>query len=209
MLRRGACARHTLIDVSRGTCDDNGRMPPNESATRAAPRIYLAGPDVFRPDSAQVFEALRAACERLNLVAVPPSDGNLPASFDGDDDAHAQRIYEGNIALIRSCQGVIANLAPFRGLEPDSGTVFEVGFAIALGLPVVGYGVPASTYAQRVGAQVDCQPDSHGVLRESATGLMVEGLGQRANLMLTRSVAALADDAEDALARLARHLGVG
>jgi hypothetical protein len=47
------------------------------------------------------------------------------------------------------------------------------------------------------------------VLRERASGLMVEGLGQRANLMLTRSVAALADDAEDALARLARNFRVG
>lgn len=184
-------------------------MPSNAAAQRPSPRIYLAGPDVFRPDSARVFEALRAACERLNLLAVPPSDGKLPAGFDGDDAAQAQRIYEDNIALIRSCDGVAANLAPFRGLEPDSGTVFEVGFAIALGLPVVGYGIPASTYAQRVGAQLDCRPDSQGVLRESATGLMVEGLGQRANLMLTRSVVALADDAEDALQRLARRFGVG
>ena len=170
------------------------------------PRIYLAGPDVFRPDSEQVFKALRAACERLKLVAVPPSDGNLPADFNGDDDARAQRIYDDNIALIRSCDGVIANLEPFRGLEPDSGTVFEVGFAIALGLPVVGYGIPPSSYAQRVGAQIECQPDAQGVLRERANGLMVEGLGQRANLMLTRSVTALADDAEDALERLARQL---
>ena len=91
---------------------------------------------MFRPNSAQLFESLRAACERLNLVAVPPSDGKAPAHFDGDDDAH-------------------------------------------------------------------------GVLRESATGLMVEGLGQRANLMLTRSVVALADDAQDALARLACRFRVG
>lgn len=186
-------------------------MPSHDDfPQRDAPRVYLAGPDVFRADSAQVFDALRAACERLKLVAVPPSDGNLPGkNFDGDDEAHAQRIYDDNIALIRSCDGVIANLAPFRGFEPDSGTVFEVGFAIALGLPVVGYGVPASTYAQRVSAKLECRTDAHGVLRESASGLMVEGLGQRANLMLTRSVMALADDAEDALARLARRFRVG
>ncbi|MDM0045866.1 nucleoside 2-deoxyribosyltransferase [Variovorax dokdonensis] len=184
-------------------------MPSNDSAQRAAPRIYLAGPDVFRADCAPFFAALSTACKRLHLVAVPPSDGNLPHGFDGDDQAHAQRIYDDNIALIKTCDGVIANLAPFRGLEPDSGTVFEVGFAVALGLPVVGYGIPASTYAQRVGEQIECQPDAQGVLRERASGLMVEGLGQRANLMLTRSVLALADDAEDALARLARHFRVG
>ncbi|WP_416367503.1 nucleoside 2-deoxyribosyltransferase [Variovorax paradoxus] len=35
---------------------------------------------------------------------------------------------------------MIANLEPFRGAEPDFGTVFEVGGATALGLPVVAYG---------------------------------------------------------------------
>jgi len=173
------------------------------SARRSVPRVYLAGPDVFRPDGAQVFAQLAAACTRLGLVAVPPSDGNLPAGFQGDDDARAQRIYADNIALIRGCHGVIANLAPFRGLEPDSGTVFEVGFAVALGLPVVAYGIPADSYAARVGAQIECRTDVAGALREAASGLMVEGLGQRANLMLTRSVAALAGDGPAALELLA------
>ena len=34
---------------------------------------------------------------------------------------------------------LIANLNPFRGAEPDSGTCFEVGCAIALGKRVIGY----------------------------------------------------------------------
>ena len=42
-------------------------------------------------------------------------------------------------------------------------------------------------------------------MRETATGAVVEGLGQRLNLMLTRS-AGLAPAAEQALALLARAL---
>jgi nucleoside 2-deoxyribosyltransferase len=49
----------------------------------------------------------------------------------------AQRIDAGKLALIRRCDAVVANLRPCRGqVEPDSGTVFEVGVAIALGEPL-------------------------------------------------------------------------
>lgn len=172
---------------------------------RNRPRIYLAGPDVFFRDSEAVFAALRATCERLGLVGVEPSDGDLGHHFAGSDDERAQRIYEGNIALIRGCDGVIANLMNFRGHEPDSGTVFEVGYAVALAKPVVAYGVAAGSYADRVCADVACVRDACGVLRECANGVMVEGLGQRLNLMLTRS-AAIAPSAAAALARLAADL---
>ncbi|KQP15235.1 nucleoside 2-deoxyribosyltransferase [Pseudorhodoferax sp. Leaf267] len=171
----------------------------------APPRIYLAGPDVFRPDSAQVFAHLKACCTRLGLVGLEPSDGGHAAGFQGSDAALARRIYEGNIALIHEADGVVANLMDFRGLEPDSGTVFELGYAVALGKPVVAYGVPAGTYAERIGAATACARDPAGVLREVASGTMVEGLGQRLNLMLTHS-AEIVETAEAALQRLAERL---
>ncbi|MDQ0082960.1 nucleoside 2-deoxyribosyltransferase [Variovorax boronicumulans] len=98
------------------------------------PRVYLAGPDVFRPDAAEHFALMAAVCERLGLEALSPFD----ASINAGTSPHT--IYAKNMELLRSAQGVVANLAPFRGAEPDSGTVFEVGVASALGLPVVGYG---------------------------------------------------------------------
>ncbi|MNX93894.1 Nucleoside 2-deoxyribosyltransferase [compost metagenome] len=98
------------------------------------PRVYLAGPDVFRPDAAQHFAALKAICDTLGLEALSPFD----VSVTPETSPHA--IYSNNMALLRSAQGVVANLAPFRGAEPDSGTAFEVGVAAALGVPVVGYG---------------------------------------------------------------------
>ncbi len=177
------------------------------TTTRPKPRIYLAGPDVFFRDSDEVFARLLAQCERLGLVGVPPSDGDLGQNFDGSDDERAQRIYDGNIRLIRAADGVIANLVSFRGHEPDPGTVFEVGFATALGKPVVGYGVPESSYAERIGAALPCVSDGAGSLRERDSGVMVEGLGQRLNLMLTRSIEIEAT-ADAALARLASRLGV-
>jgi nucleoside 2-deoxyribosyltransferase/L-amino acid N-acyltransferase YncA len=175
-------------------------MPPD-----TLPRIYLAGPDVFRPDSAQVFARLKASCARLGLAGLEPADGDPAGAPALQGDALAQRIYEGNVARIREADGVLANLADFRGLEPDSGTVFEVGYAIALGKPVAAYGVPPGSYAARVAAARDCAPDAQGMLRERADGTMVEGLGQRLNLMLARSVG-IADSPEAALQLLAARL---
>ena len=100
---------------------------------------------------------------------------------------------------------MIANLGPFRGQEPDSGTVFEVGFAVALAKPAVGYGVPPGTYAERVAQSVACFEDAAGKIREVATGVTVEGLGQPLNLMLSRSIR-LVHTAHEALESLAREL---
>ena len=141
------------------------------------------------------------------MVGVEPSDGGLVDGFTGSDDELAQRIFEGNIQLVRGADGVIANLMSFRGHEPDSGTVFEVGFATALGKPVVAYGVAEGSYADRVCAVIPCAKDSAGVTRETESGTMVEGLGQRLNLMLSRSTA-IEPSAAAALARLAEILGV-
>ena len=104
---------------------------------------------------------------------------------------------------MRSANGVVANLQPFRGLEPDSGTVFEVGVAAALGLPVVAYGVPQGTYADRATATLATQ-DENGVLR-NADGAAIEDFGLPLNLMLACWVA-VEPCAEAALAKLASVL---
>ncbi len=174
-------------------------------APRTRPLIYLAGPDVFFSDSTERFTQLKAACARHGLEGLEPSDGDIPADFNGTDDERALRIYQGNIQRIREADAVLANLCNFRGLEPDSGTVFEVGYAAALGKPVAAYGVPPGSYADRVSAERPCKPDATGTLRETEGGTMVEGLGQRLNLMLT-GPAFIGETVDDALVQLARAL---
>lgn len=51
---------------------------------------------------------------------------------------------------MRSCDGAIANLTPFRGTSMDTGTAYEVGFMRARGKPVAGYATPTPAYADRV-----------------------------------------------------------
>lgn len=178
----------------------------HEDPAHAGPRIYLAGPDVFFPGHEDIFRALKAHCAKLGMLGLAPTDAPHEATPPAaNDEQRAQAIYEANVALIREADGVIANLMSFRGQEPDSGTVFEVGHAVALGKPVVGYGVPDGSYAERVQAAMPCRRDQDGMLREEADGTMVEGLGQRLNLMLSRSID-FAPTALEALELLAQKL---
>ncbi|HYF59902.1 MAG TPA: nucleoside 2-deoxyribosyltransferase [Burkholderiaceae bacterium] len=172
---------------------------------RSAPRVYLAGPDVFLPDADARFEAMEARCRALGLVGVRPSDGGLSAGEPLPGSAMAQRIYEGNVALIRRCDAIVAHLLPFRGpVEPDSGTAFELGVAVALGKPAAAYlPEPGTPYAERVRRSLPTRRDAEGRLWCEAQGMLVEGFGEPLNLMLSRSTALFAafDDAIEHLAR--------
>ncbi len=73
-------------------------------------KLYLAGPDVFRPDAAQWAEHARRLCRRAGHEALIPLDGV---------ETTAAGIYHANIGLIQAADAVLANLNPFRGCEPD------------------------------------------------------------------------------------------
>lgn len=112
------------------------------------PRLYLAGPEVFHPAADKIADDKKAICARHGLAGVFPLDTALDLSGLAKHEA-ARRIALANEGLIRGCDGVIANLTPFRGTGMDAGTAYEVGFARALGKPVFGYSNTAADYQTR------------------------------------------------------------
>ncbi len=116
-------------------------------------RVYLAGPDVFLPEPQARAAALKAICAAHGLDGVSPLDA-LPAGDPADWAGLALplRIALRNEAHIAGCAAIIANLTPFRGPSADAGTVFEVGFARALGRPVFGWSNNAALFAVRTRA---------------------------------------------------------
>lgn len=127
-------------------------------------KVYLAGFDVFKPDAASVFALLCSEAIRLQLIPLAPLDSEPLPAVQGEQLARI--IFTSNVAKLSEVDGVIANLAPFRGHEPDSGTVFEVGYVIARGIPVIGYGVPTGSYADRLHAETPCTRCDAGILRK-------------------------------------------
>lgn len=112
------------------------------------PRIYLAGPEVFLPDPMEAGRLKIALCAEHGLEGVYPLDAALDLSGLAKP-AQAALISRSNEDLMRSCDGAIANLTPFRGVSADAGTAFEVGFMRALGRPVTGYTNTVEDYRER------------------------------------------------------------
>ena len=166
--------------------------------------MYLAGPDVFEPNALDVFARLSALATQHGLDAIVPlEDVNALAKMTRTE--MAQHIFASNVARLDAADGMIANLRDFRGTEPDSGTVFEVGYAVACGIPVVGYGVHPDEYALKASRQLPTYRDPAGVLREQGSDIEVEDFGQRMNLMLACAVDIVAD-ADAALALVASRI---
>jgi nucleoside 2-deoxyribosyltransferase len=142
-------------------------------------RLYLAGPDVFRPDAADHGRRLVALCAEYGFTGVFPLAGTLPDL--PTPQAVAGHIYRANVAHIDRCDAVVANLDFFRGPEPDSGTCFEVGYAVARGKPVVGYVPEAGSFAERIRRR---HPEAVGEGLVDVAGWQLEEFGLPLNLML-------------------------
>lgn len=153
-------------------------------------KIYLAGPDVFEKDALQIGDTLKALCNEYGFEGLFPLDNVLEAQ---NPKELAKQIREANIKLIQQADIVMANLNPFRGLEPDSGTVYEVGFAEALGKPVFGYASDLRTMKERI---VEAQKLSN-TDQYCLEGMLIEDFELSHNLMLTHSL--VAKDAKSCL----------
>jgi len=134
-------------------------------------KIYLAGPDIFRPDVEEWIASARDLCRQHGFEALTPFDHN---------ESEPKKILEGNLELIRKAQIVVANLNPFRGFEPDSGTAFEMGYALALGKKVWGYVESNEPLLERIRRSEGCSQDA----KRDCNGMAIEDFGLPVNLML-------------------------
>ena len=142
--------------------------------------LYLAGPDVFRPDASSHGRRLLALCAEYGFAGVFPLDESLPGHLPSPQ-ALAAQIYRRNLARIDACDAVVANLDFFRGPEPDSGTCFEVGYAVARGKPVLAYVAEPGSFAQRIRQR---HPHAVRDAQYDAQGWRLEEFGLPLNLML-------------------------
>ncbi|KAG5478588.1 hypothetical protein LSCM4_04821 [Leishmania orientalis] len=125
--------------------------------------IYIAGPAVFHPDHGEkYYSKVRALLSEKGVVPLIPVDNVVSGALD---------IRNKNIEMIQACDAVIADLSPFRSKEPDCGTAFEVGYAAALGKPLLTFSSDTRSMVDKYGG-------------EMAEGLSVENFGLPFNLML-------------------------
>jgi nucleoside 2-deoxyribosyltransferase len=138
-------------------------------------KVYLAGPEVFLPNAAEIGEAKKRICAAHGLEGLFPLDQKLPALPPAE---LGMAICRANIALMTAAGAVIANLTPFRGPGMDAGTAFEIGFCAARGMKLFGYANTSSLLTERTPHTI-----ADGVRRD-ARGWTVEDFGFFENLMI-------------------------
>lgn len=117
-----------------------------------APRVYLAGPEVFFPDAVEQGREKKRICAKYGFEGIYPLDNEIADGASLTPEARARAISHGNERLMRSADLIVANCTPFRSVSMDAGTAYEIGFMRALGKPVFGYSNVAAPYAARVTA---------------------------------------------------------
>lgn len=164
------------------------------------PKAYLAGPAVFHPAAKALLDYLVEMCGQHELEGVAPfepqaDDLKLPPA------ELAAVIRRGNVERIRGCDVVIACVSPFRGPGACPGTTWEMGYAEALGKPVIAWTEDMRPYKERV----PHDRDEDGRLFCRQHGMVVEDFGLVENLMYAAAPAEVLPDLEAALKR-AREL---
>jgi nucleoside 2-deoxyribosyltransferase len=113
----------------------------------AAPAVYVAGPLGFTEYGRQYHEtvvlaALRAAGLSPQDPWTIPDDPFVPAAAMPAGPERISAFAEANRVAARRNEALIrgsaAVLALLDGADVDSGTAAEIGFAAALGIPIVG-----------------------------------------------------------------------
>lgn len=143
------------------------------------PSVYLAGPDVFRPDAVEIGRAKVALCAEYGFEGLYPLDNEI----DGPKHELDTLIYRGNMGMIRRADFGIFNLSPYMGLSADVGTAFELGAFAYAGKPGWGHTTDGRTILERAQGLYDLRPiDGRGWV--APDGNQIEDFGNHDNLMI-------------------------
>lgn len=103
------------------------------------PKAYLAGTEIFYPDSKETQKKYHALCEKYGFIGFYPEDEAPEDEYaeyvKKDDSLHEMemQLFTHDLNHIKRTDIIIANLNDYRGNEPDSGTAVECGLAWGYG----------------------------------------------------------------------------
>ncbi|MDD3338400.1 MAG: nucleoside 2-deoxyribosyltransferase [Lachnospiraceae bacterium] len=100
--------------------------------------IYIAGPECFYTYGYDMLAAMRVRAEALGFGVTLPN--NHPLDLENPDlQKRADSIFADLETIMKETTVIISDLEAYRGSEPDSGTIYEIGMAYAKGARSYGY----------------------------------------------------------------------
>jgi nucleoside 2-deoxyribosyltransferase len=150
---------------------------------------YIAGPEIFQANANEIYKQYIDLCKQNNVECLYPNDSEIEKSET--KEGFAQNIYDANIARMEKCDIFIANIEPFRGPSLDVGTAFEIGYAKAIGKPIVAFSKkPIKTFFERLKEHYgDIELTDMGY-RDKKTQILLEDFNLIDNLMIDKALSA-------------------
>ncbi len=99
------------------------------TVSTSRPLVYVAGP-LFDEGERWFIERVDATVAAAGFDTFLPHRDNPPK-----DETNVREIFENDKGAIDRCDLVVANL---NGITTDDGTAWELGYAFALGRPIIG-----------------------------------------------------------------------
>lgn len=170
-------------------------------------KVYLAGPEVFLPDSVRVLNQHKTICNKYGFEGLSPFDGEVTQEVGLE---RARKIYLENCKLIRACDIIAVNCNAFRGALVDDGSSFEIGFAKALGKKIYGFIQTKKTLPELVQLKIPTSSHASGYRVDNDGYLLNEDFGNSINLMLEFAILEsggqlIEGDFEDLISILSRN----
>jgi nucleoside 2-deoxyribosyltransferase len=162
-------------------------------------KIYLAGFDVFYTNALAILNKKKELCAEYGFIGLAPLDNEVDFSLAKEELRRV--IYEANIELIKESDILAVNLNAFRHGEPDAGTVFEIGYGVALGKEVYVYVDSTESMLEKTKAcDENCQQEE-GIWLDGQ-GLMIEDFEGMFNLMITESTTIINGNLQNVLEQI-------
>lgn len=100
--------------------------------------LYIAGPQCFYTHGYDTLGAMKARALALGFgVTLPNTD---PLDLENPNlQKRADSIFDNLKEVMLKTTAIVADLEAYRGAEPDSGTIYEIGMAYAKGAKCYGY----------------------------------------------------------------------
>ena len=101
-------------------------------------KIYIAGPECFYTHGYDMLAEMKKKSESKGFGVTLPNDNPLDLE-NPDLQKRADSIFADLDVVMKESTAIIADLEAYRGSEPDSGSIYEIGMAYALGIRCYGY----------------------------------------------------------------------
>ena len=98
-------------------------------------KIYIASP-LFTPEEKQLINQVAGVLHQHGFETYLPMEHGVPDAWSYTNAVWAKKMFDLDVGAIDECDAV---LCIYYGMNSDSGTSWEVGYAYGTGKPVVIY----------------------------------------------------------------------